>query len=54
LGVATEVRAELGDCMARKGKVLAVIRSSDIASYEQQRIAAETEFTSTKKKSGCI
>lgn len=47
-GVATEVRAELGDYV-EKGKVLAVIRSSDIASYEQQRIAAEANLQIAKK-----
>ena len=47
-GVATEVKVELGD-FVEKGKVLAVIRSSDIASYEQQRIAAEANLQIAKK-----
>lgn len=47
-GVVTEVKAELGD-FVEKGAVLAVIRSSEVAGYVQQRISAEANLQIAKK-----
>lgn len=47
-GVAVEVKAELGDYV-EKGAVLAVIKSADVAGYEQQRISAEANLQIAKK-----
>jgi cobalt-zinc-cadmium efflux system membrane fusion protein len=47
-GAAVEVKAELGDYV-QKGAVLAVIKSADVAGYEQQRIAAEANEQIAKK-----
>lgn len=47
-GVATDVKVEMGD-FVEKGAILALIRSSEVAGYVQQRISAEANMQIAKK-----
>ena len=47
-GTASEVRVDLGD-FVKKGQVLAVIQSGEIAGYQQDSVTAETNLQIAKK-----
>ncbi|SEW51554.1 efflux RND transporter periplasmic adaptor subunit [Chitinophaga arvensicola] len=48
-GIVQGVTAQLGD-VVKQGQVLAVVRSSEMAGYENNMVAAETNVTSTRKQ----